>query len=137
MRATEVIVMGLGTPRSAGENFECTWKHLRAPAASLGAPTTNQRAPGSAHDMPGSTWERRRQVWEHLESQWSSLGKSTSSLGMLLICLQIIATTYRSKIFKTHVFSLYSHLCICIATDLHTVYLDWLQTALKRNSRCI
>ena len=53
--------------------------------------------------------------------------------------LEIIATTYRSMIFKTHVFSFYSHLCIyvsmylCIyiATHLHMVYLDWLQVVLE------
>jgi hypothetical protein len=37
--------------------------------------------------------------------------------------------------FKTHVFGLYSLKCICIATHLHTVYLDWLQEVLKSNSR--
>jgi hypothetical protein len=31
-------------------------------------------------------------------------------LGMLLVCLEIIATTYRSTIFKTQVVSLYYHL---------------------------
>jgi len=51
--------------------------------------------------------------------------------------LDIIATTYHSTIFKTHVFSFYSHLSIYIATHLHTVYLDWLQAAvLENNSRC-
>jgi len=76
---------------------------------------------------PGSTWE-------HGESQWSNLRKT--SLGTLLVRLEIIATTHRSTIFKTHVFSLYSHLCIYIATHLHTVYLDWLQAVLEGNSRC-
>jgi hypothetical protein len=33
-----VIVISLGTPRSAGENIGCTWEHLEAPATSLGAP---------------------------------------------------------------------------------------------------
>jgi len=63
--------------------------------------------PGSADDKPGSTgecrqqiWKRRRHVWEHLESQQSSLGKTTSSLGTLLVCLEIIATTYCSTILK-------------------------------------
>jgi len=89
--------------------------HLGAPATSLGAPRITVEQSGK-----------------------------TSSLGTLLVRLEIIATTYRSTIFKTHVFSLYSHLCIyvsmylCIyiATHLHTVYLDWLQAVLERNSRC-
>jgi hypothetical protein len=55
---------------------------------------------------------------------------------MLLVRQEIIATTYHSTIFKTDVFSLYSHLCIYIATHLHTVYLDWLQVVLESNSRC-
>jgi hypothetical protein len=37
-------------------------------------------------------------------------------LGTLLVCLEIIATTYHSTIVKTHVFSLYSHLCIYVST---------------------
>jgi hypothetical protein len=47
---------------------------------------------------------------------------------------EIIATTYRSKIIKTHVFRLYSQLymyvsmygCIYIATHLHMIKLDGL-----------
>jgi len=35
-----------------------------------------------------------------------------ASLGMLLVRLEIIATTYRSTIFKTYAFSLYFPLCI-------------------------
>ena len=52
-------MIGLGTPRSAGKNFECTWEHLGGPAIrlgalairlgasvmSLGAPTTSLGAP--------------------------------------------------------------------------------------------
>jgi len=91
---------------------------------------------------PRSTWERRRQDWEHLESQQSSLG--LTSLGLLLVRLEIIATTYCSTIDKTLVFRLYSHpriyvstyICIYIATHLHTIYLDWLQAVLGGNSRC-
>ena len=41
-----VIVIGLGTPRSARENFGCTWEHL-------GAPTTSLGAPGCAGDKSG------------------------------------------------------------------------------------
>ena len=70
-----VIVIGLGTPRSAGENFGCTWEHLGAPATSLGAPTTSLGAPGSAGDKSRSTSKHSRAVWEkHLlwERCWSA-----------------------------------------------------------------
>jgi hypothetical protein len=40
-----VIVISLGTPRSARENFGCTREHLEAPATSLGAPATSLGAP--------------------------------------------------------------------------------------------
>jgi len=39
---------------------------------------------------------------------------------MLLVRLQIIATTYRSTIDKTHVFSLYSDLCIFVSMYLYS-----------------
>ena len=108
-----VIVIGLGTSQSASENFGCTWE---------------RRWQVSVRRRQAS--ERRRQLWEHLESQSSSMGK-TSSLGTLQARLEIIASTHRSTISKTHVFTLYFHLCIYIATHLHTVYLDWLQAVLE------
>ena len=83
----------------------------------------------------------------HLGALWTSLeapritveqaGQKTFSLGTLLVHQEIIATTYHSTILETHVFSLYSHLCIYIATHQHTVYLDWLQTVLESKSRCV
>jgi len=38
--------------------------------------------------------------------------------------------------FQTYAFSLYSHLCIYIATYLHMVYLDWQHAVIVSNSRC-
>ena len=49
------------------------------------------------------------------------MGVIVISLRTLPVCLEIIATTHRSTIVKTHVFSLYSHLCIYIATHLHSI----------------
>jgi len=40
-----VIVTRLGTPQSAGENFQCTWEWLGAPARSLEVPVTSLGAP--------------------------------------------------------------------------------------------
>jgi hypothetical protein len=42
-----VIVISLGMPRSAGENFQYTWGHLGALATSLGAPVTSLEAPAT------------------------------------------------------------------------------------------
>jgi len=67
---------------------------------------------GIADDMLVSTWGRHRQPWEHIGLLSSCLGKTTSSLGTLLLRLDIRATTYRSTIFKTHVFSFDSHLSL-------------------------
>ena len=54
---------------------------------------------------------------------------------MVQLGLEIIATTHRSTSFNTHVFSLYADRRIYIATNLHMVYLDWLQAVLQSNSR--
>jgi len=97
-----VIVMSVGPPRSAGENFGCTWEHRRHAWVCRGQVWVGWRQAS----------ECRQHVWEHLEPQRSSLGKTTSSLGTPLLRLEIIATTYHSTIVKTHVFSLYSPLCM-------------------------
>ena len=71
-----VIVIGLGTPWSTGENVGCTWEQLGALATSLGVPTPSLGIRGSASNRSGSTedkhestWERQQQVWEVVESQ--------------------------------------------------------------------
>ena len=104
-----VTVIGLGTPRSAGGNFGSTWEHRR------------------------QAWKRRGQSWQHLGAPATRLGAPATGLGAPRITveqsgknniffgnaagarLEIIATAYRSKIFKTHVFSLYSHLGIYVS----------------------
>jgi len=55
-----VIVKGLGTPRSTGENFRCTREHLEAPATSrvalptsLGVPLTNLASPRITVEQSG------------------------------------------------------------------------------------
>ena len=100
---------------SISEEYQTLGGHSCQPSEFLGAPATSLGAPGSTWEHWQQTWESRRQVWEHFESQLSSLGKTTFSLGMLLVRLEIITTTYRSTIFETHVFSLYSHLCIYVS----------------------
>jgi len=143
-----VIVISLGTSRSAGENIGCTWERVGALATSLGALATRLGAPGTSLGAPatslGAPVTCLGAPTTSLGSPATTLGApqvtveqsgKTSSLGTLQVGLEIIATTHRSTIFKTRVFSLYSHLCIYIATYLHTVYLDWLQAVLESNSR--
>jgi hypothetical protein len=102
-----VIVIDLGTPQSTWENYGCTcnhrqqagerWQksreHLWVPMTSLGAPATCLRAPQITVEKSG---------------------KKPLSLGTLLVNLEIIATTCRSTIVKSHVFCLYSHKCIYV-----------------------
>jgi len=61
---------------------------------------------------------------------------ATGAPGIRQVRLEIIATSYSSKIIKTQVLRLYSHLCLYIATHLHAVYLHWLQAVLGSNLRC-
>jgi len=49
-----VIVIGLGTPRSAGENFGGSWEHLEAPATSPGAPGTSLGVPATNLGAPAT-----------------------------------------------------------------------------------
>jgi len=106
-----------------GMRVQCHWQwhvseHLGGTERNPGLPGITWGAgnkSGSADIMPGGTWKYRQQPWEHLNSLSSSQVKTSSSLGILLVCLEIIATTYHSTIFKTHIFCLYSHLCICVS----------------------
>ena len=107
-----VIVIGLGTPWSANHKPGSTWERWR------------------------QAWERRQQLWEHLASQYSSLRKTTSSLGALLLLLEMIATTYRSTMFKTHVFGYYPHLSIYVSILL-PIYTRHIWTGCRRCFRGI
>jgi len=90
-----------------------------------------------------STWEQWRQACKHQGAAVTSLGalrirveqsrKKNSFFGNAAGAAEIIATTYRLTIFKTHLFSLFSYLCIYIAIHLHMVYLDWLQVVVESN----
>jgi len=50
-----VIILSLETPQTAGENFRCTWKHLSAPATSLGVPMTSLEVPAMNLGAPPIT----------------------------------------------------------------------------------
>jgi len=73
-------------------------------------PESANNKTGSADNKLGSTSQRQRHTWEHFKSLLGSLGNMPSLLEMLLVHLEIKATTYHSTIFKTHIFILYSHL---------------------------
>jgi len=48
-----VIVICMRTPRSARENFGCTWEHLGVPMTSLGVLTTCLEAPQITIEQSG------------------------------------------------------------------------------------
>jgi hypothetical protein len=70
MTATEVIVIGLGTPQSAGENIECTWEHLGALAIILGTPMTSRVVSGSTGDTPWSAGDKCWTISNHSRAVW-------------------------------------------------------------------
>jgi hypothetical protein len=117
------------------------WVHLGVPSTSLGALVTSLGAPqirveqsgkniffGNAAGAPGMLQVRL--------DCYRCACNAAGAPGMQQVRLEIIATTYRSTIGKTQVFRMYSHLCIYIATHLHTVYLHWLQAVVESNLRC-
>jgi hypothetical protein len=115
-----------------GNTSECCseiWVHLGAsgsaglkPGSAGNKPGSGGNKPGVPNNKPGSILVDRRKIWarlphgsEHIELHESSHGK-ISSFETALWGLIIIATSYQWTTFKTHVCSLYSHLCINIAT---------------------
>jgi len=148
-----------GTPGSTGEKSVRTWdvgwqlrENLSVLATSLEyrhqahvnlgvlptclhAPMTSLSAVRWSLDVPKTCLGVRAMSQGASRITVEQSGK-TSSLETLKVDLEIIATTCCSTIFKTHVLSLYSHLCVYIATHLHMEYLDWLQRAFESNLRC-
>jgi len=57
-----VIVTSLGTPRSAGENFGCTWEHLGVPGSACDKSGSTDDMPRSAADKSGNTTNHNRAV---------------------------------------------------------------------------
>jgi len=126
------------------------WVHLKAFAFGAEVPTT----------CPGALTTRLGALTTSLGAAMTSLGMWRTNLGALGTSLEAswitVEQSGRNNIFfgnaagvprnysyylwfnnfKTHVFSLYSHLCIYTATQLHTVYLEWLQVLRESNSRC-
>jgi len=98
--AMGVIVRSLGTPRSTGENFGCTWERLGSPRTNLAAsgstsdkPVSPNNKSGSPNDKSGSAnnkfgradgksgstsnhstavWEKQHPLWEHCWCAWKS-----------------------------------------------------------------
>jgi len=103
--------------RVTGSAQRQAWKHLGAPATNVGAPATNLGAPASCLGAPRITVEQS--------------GKNNIFFGNAAVRLEIIATTYRSTIVKTHVFSLYSHLCIYVSIKL-PIYTRYIWTGCRR-----
>jgi hypothetical protein len=76
-----------------------------------------------------------RILWSTFDKFGSTLNHSPTNgendfFGELLVSKGIKATTYHSTICKTHVFSVYSHQYMDVATHLHTGNLDYPRTVL-------
>jgi len=65
MTGTGVIVISLGTPQSAGEEFGCTWEHLGAPGTAGDKSGSADDKPWSPGDNSGSTSNHSRAVWQN------------------------------------------------------------------------
>jgi len=103
-----------------------------------------------------SIWKRWRQAWEHPRAPVTNLGAPVISLGAPRITLvqsgknnvmfgnaagapgnhshYLSFNDFENSCIQFVFSSMY--LCIYIATNLHTVYLDCLQAVLESNSRC-
>jgi len=79
---------------------------------------------GSSSNHCTSVWEKHHLLWEHCRGVW---------IALLLLIVQWFLKLIYSVCILIYV-PMYQ--CINIATHLHTVYLDWLQAVLERNSRC-
>ena len=122
-----VSVIGLGTPRSAGENFGYTWErlgqsweHLGAPATSLGAPTTSLEVPETSLGVPWTSLGATRITVEQSGKNYIFFGSTTGVPGNHSYYLSFNGFSNSCIQF---VFS-YMYLCIYIATHLHMVCLD-------------
>lgn len=97
----------------------------------LGAPGSTGDKTGYTNGKTGRTRERRLHIWQHIQSKSSSLGKTLSLLETLLLGLEIIPTTYRSTISKTHLFNMYCYLGITVLIKL-PIYTRYIWTSYKR-----
>jgi len=90
-------------------------------------------------------WVCRQETWGNMGMPVTSLGTpriTSEQLGCNIFFANTAAVPQNHSYFslfnnfKTHVFNLYSHLWIHIATHVHTVYLDRLLPVLESNWRC-
>jgi len=95
----------------------------------LGAPGSAGYKSGSAGDMSGSACDKagstsnhtravrgKHLLWECCRCAWNAAGVP----GIRQVRLEIIATSYRTTIVKTHVFRLCSPLCINVSMYLYS-----------------
>ena len=86
--------------------------HPGVPATSLGALVTSLGAPVTRLEAPRITLEQ--------SGKNIFFGNAAGAPGIRQVRQEIIVTTYRSTIVKTHVFRLYSHLCINVSMYLYS-----------------
>jgi hypothetical protein len=103
------------------------WEHLETPATKLGIPGNASNQAGSASNLSGSTSNHSRAVWENYIFFGKPAGVPANHSYYLSFndcknsCIQFASSSM--------------YLCIYIATQVHTVNLDWLQPVFERNSR--
>jgi len=81
--------------------------YLELPTTSLEAPESASNKPCSTSNYCGAGWEKWRVLWEDCLCAWNSK-----------------PLPYCWTTFKSHIVDLHSGLCIYIATNLPTLYLD-------------
>jgi len=116
-----------GTILSPSEALESTWRHqlqgcLCLPQASKHLPQTKKQlqAPVRSHQPPTTSLVATARS---LGESWITVEQprnKTSCFGRLLAGLDTILTTHHWTIFLTHLFCLYSHLCIHVSMYVYS-----------------
>jgi len=99
------------------------WVHPAVPATSLGVLVTSLGAPVTRLEAPRITLEQKTSSLGMLQVRlewfrcaWNAAGAP----GIRQVRREIVATTYCSIIVTTHLFRLYSHLCINVSMYLYS-----------------
>jgi len=115
---------GVNLDASISGEYQTIEGHSCRPSEHLGKPATNQGAPATCLGVSRMTVVQSGKI--------IIFGKAACAPGKYSYSLSL--NDCKNTSIKFVFSSMY--LCIYIATHLHTVYLDWLQTVLESNSSC-